>query len=69
MPWPGIGLYTYFIDRISVGLKQLIAGSRKFKLDLIDRTDLASLSERASRVTGIPLLEDLDTEQMKLILE
>lgn len=68
MGWPGIGLYTYLHDRIGVGLQQLLAGSRKFKLDLIDRTDLAALSERASKVTGIPMLEDLDSEQMELIL-
>ncbi|MFQ6053616.1 MAG: hypothetical protein ACE5OO_05235 [Candidatus Bathyarchaeia archaeon] len=69
MPWPGIGLYTYIKDRIGVGLKQLLAGSRKFKLDLIDRTDLAALSERASKVTGIPLLEELDDEEIELILD
>ena len=69
MPWPGIGLYTYLHDRIGVGLKQLLAGSRKFKLDLIDRMDLAALTEKASKVTGIPLLEDLDVEQMELILD
>jgi hypothetical protein len=69
MPLPGVGLYTYLTDRIGVGLKQLMAGSRKFKLDLIDRTDLAALSERANKVTGIPLLEDLDKEQMELILD
>lgn len=68
MGWPGIGFYTYLHDRIGVGLQQLLAGSRKFKLDLIDRTDLAALSERASKVTGIPMMEDLDSEQMELIL-
>jgi hypothetical protein len=69
IPYPAIGLYTYFTDRIGVGLKQLLAGSRKFRLDLISRGDLASLTERAHKVTGIPLLEDLDSEQMELILD
>jgi hypothetical protein len=68
LPWPGIGLYTYLNERIGVGLKQLLAGSRKFKLDLIDRADLSALSERASKVTEIPLLESLDLDQIKLIL-
>ena len=69
MPLPGIGLYTYLQDRIAVGLKQLLAGSRRFKLDLIDRTCIASLTERANKVTGIPLLEDLDAEEMESILD
>ena len=68
MPYQGIALYTYFTDRIGTGLKQLLAGSRKFKLDLLDRCNLASLSERAAKVTGIPLLEDLDAEEMEQIL-
>ncbi|UCH37992.1 MAG: FMN-binding glutamate synthase family protein [Candidatus Bathyarchaeota archaeon] len=68
LPWPGIGLYTYLNERIGVGLKQLLAGSRKFKLDLIDRADLAALSERASKVTEVPLLENLDLDQIVLIL-
>ncbi len=69
IPWPAVGLYTYFHDRIGTGLKQLLAGSRKFRLDLIDRNDLAALTERASKVTGIPLLEELDAEAMELILD
>ena len=69
MPLPAIGLYTYFQDRIAVGLKQLLAGSRRFKLSLIDRTNIAALTERANKVTGIPLLEDLDAEEMESILD
>ncbi len=66
---PGaIGLYSYFVDRIGTGLKQLMAGSRKFKLELLERGDLASLSDRATRVTGIPLLEYIEQEEMEQIL-
>ncbi len=69
MPLPGVGLYTYFADRIGVGLKQLLAGSRRFKLNLIDRSCLAALTDRANKVTGIPLLENLDAEEMESILD
>ncbi len=68
MPYQGIALYSYLNDRIGVGLKQLLAGTRKFKLNLINRNDLASLNDRAAKVTGIPLLEDLDSEEMEIIL-
>ena len=68
IPYGAIGLYTYWTDRIGVGLQQLLAGTRKFKLHLIDRGDLASLTERATKVTGIPLLEDIEQDAMEQIL-
>jgi glutamate synthase domain-containing protein 2 len=66
--WGAIGLYTYFHDRVGVGLKQLLAGSRKWKLDLLDRNDIASLNERANHVTGIQMVEDVDAQAMEQIL-
>ncbi|MEM2321162.1 MAG: hypothetical protein QXS79_04700 [Candidatus Bathyarchaeia archaeon] len=50
--------YIYLSDRIKVGLQQLMAGVRKWKLSLIDRSDLMALTERAAKVTGIPLPEE-----------
>jgi glutamate synthase domain-containing protein 2 len=69
LPWSAVGIYTYFHDRIGVGLKQLMAGCRKFKLDLLGREDIAALTERASRVTGIPTIDELETEAMETILD
>lgn len=69
IPWPAVGLYTYFVDRIGVGLKQLLAGCRKWKLDLLSRDDLAALTERASRVTGIPTIDELAQKSMQDILD
>jgi hypothetical protein len=68
LPWEAVGLYTYLNDRIGVGLQQLMAGARKWKLNLLDRRDLASLTERAAKVTGIPLLEDVESELYETIL-
>ena len=68
IPWEAIGLYTYLTDRIGVGLMQLMAGARKWKLDLLDRNDLMALTERASRVTGIPLAEDVEKDAIEKIL-
>lgn len=64
-----IGLYSYWHDRIGVGLRQLMAGSRKWRLDLIDRGDLASLTERAAKVTGIPTIEEFEKEAIEAILD
>jgi len=68
LPWTAVGVYTYF-DRIKVGLQQLIAGCKKFKLNLIDRSDLASLTERAEEVTGIPMIHKFDEKRFENILD
>lgn len=68
LPWGAVGLYTFLVDRIGTGLKQLLAGVRKWKLSLISREDLASLSERARDVTGIPLVSEVDTDLVESIL-
>ena len=66
--WGAVGLYTYLTIRIEVGLKQLMAGARKWKLNLLDRSDLASLTERAAKATGIPLIEEIEQDVMERIL-
>jgi len=69
IPLEAIGVYTYLTDRVGVGLKQLMAGTRKWKLDLLDRSDLMSLSERAAKVTGIPTVEEVERDAIDRILE
>ncbi|MGC9444252.1 MAG: glutamate synthase-related protein [Candidatus Methanospirareceae archaeon] len=68
IPWSTLGVYTYLSERLSLGLKQLLAGTRKFKLDLIDRSDLAALSELAAEVTGVPMLHEVEQDLMEGIL-
>ena len=70
IPASAIGVYTYFTSKLGIGLKQLLAGVRKFNLDLIDRKDIAYLSQRAKAVIdqwnlGICSQESLDFEQVK----
>jgi hypothetical protein len=62
-----MALCGYF-DRLRVGLQQLMAGCRKWKLDLIDRSDIFALTERASRITGIPLAEETEKDAIERIL-
>jgi len=69
IPWEAIALYTYLTDRIGVGLKQLLAGARKWKLELIDRNDLMSLSETAAKVTGIPMPHEIEKDSIERILD
>jgi glutamate synthase domain-containing protein 2 len=69
IPWQAVGFYTYLNERLKVGLMQLLAGTRKWKLDLLDRNDLVALTERASKVTGIPLVEDAEKDAIERILD
>jgi len=41
---------------------------RKWK-ELIDRNDLMALTERASKVTSIPLVEDAEKDAIERILD
>jgi hypothetical protein len=69
IPLPAVGLYTYLVDRVGVGLQQLMAGARKWKLELLDRSDLVALNERASEVTGIPTIDKMEDDLFEKILE
>ena len=69
IPLEAIGVYTYLTDRVGVGLKQMMAGTRKWKLELLDRNDLMSFSERATKVTGIPTAEEAEKDKIEKILE
>jgi glutamate synthase domain-containing protein 2 len=67
IPWGAVAMYT-FADRLKLGLQQLMAGSRKFGLQHIDRNDIVSLTRECSEVTGIPYVMDSDMKEAERIL-
>ena len=67
IPPAAIGVYTYY-DRLAVGLRQLMAGARKFALDFLSRDDLMALTREAADVSGIPYVMDVDMEEAEKIL-
>jgi len=67
IPPAAIGIYTYY-DRLAVGLRQLMAGERKFALKYIDRSDLFALTKEAAEVSGIPYVMEADMEEAEKIL-
>jgi glutamate synthase domain-containing protein 2 len=68
IPTGAVGLYTYY-ERLGQGLRQLMAGSRRFSLDYMSRSDLASLTPEATAVSGIPYVMDVDREEVDSILK
>lgn len=67
IPTGGLGLYGYF-ERLSQGLRQFMAGSRKFSLEYITRDDIASLTREAADISGIPYITEMDKEEAEKIL-
>jgi len=67
IPPAAIAVYTYY-DRLATGLRQLMAGCRKFALRFVDRSDLMALTREAADVSGIPYVMEADMEEAERIL-
>ena len=67
IPTGALGIYTYY-ERIAQGLRQLMAGSRKFSLQYLSRDDIAALTPEASEISGIKYVMDLDKSEAGEIL-
>jgi glutamate synthase domain-containing protein 2 len=67
IPPGALGLYTYY-ERLAQGLRQLMAGSRKFSLEHLSRDDIAALTRDAAEISGIQYMMDLDQERTEEIL-
>jgi glutamate synthase domain-containing protein 2 len=67
LPTGAIGLYTYY-ERLAQGLRQLMAGSRKFATKYISRDDLVCLTKESAEITEIPHVMDLDKAQVDELL-
>ena len=67
IPTGALGLYTYY-ERLAQGLQQLMCGNRKFALEHIARNDIAALTRKASEISGIKYIMDVDREEVEEIL-
>jgi glutamate synthase domain-containing protein 2 len=68
IPLGAIGIYTY-CQKFKIGLQQLMAGNRNFRLSTISRKDLMALTEEAAKISGIPYVMDAYGEEANKILE
>jgi len=68
IPTGALGLYTY-MQRLAQGLRQIMAGSRKFGLEYITRNDIAALTEEAAKISGICYVTEVDKEEAYKILD
>lgn len=68
IPLGAIGIYSY-VQKLKVGLQQIMAGSRNFTVSTITRNDLMSLTEECAMVTGIPYVMDAYREEALAVLD
>lgn len=67
IPLGAVALYT-FSQKIRVGLQQLMAGSRNFRINTISRKDVMSLTEDAAKISGIPYVMNAYREEAEKVL-
>jgi glutamate synthase domain-containing protein 2 len=58
-----------YVDKISCGLQQLMAGVRKFNLSEITRDELFSANRETESETGIPFMTEAQKESAEAILK
>jgi hypothetical protein len=63
IPTGAVGLYS-FLNRVSVGLRQMMALNRKFALRHIGREDIVPITKHAAEVSGLPTYEDLIAREL-----
>jgi glutamate synthase domain-containing protein 2 len=68
LPSGALGVYSYF-HRLNQGLRQLMAGNRKFALSYITRDDIAALTKPAAEISGISYVLDVDKDEVAKILK
>ena len=68
LPLGAVGIYSA-VDKIKVGLQQLMAGSRNWEVKYISRKDVFSLTEECAKITDIPYVMDAYREEALGIID
>ncbi len=68
IPLGAVALYC-FSQKIKVGLQQLMAGSRNFNVSTISRQDVMSLTEEATKISGISYVMDAYRKEAEKVLK
>jgi hypothetical protein len=68
IPYGAIAIWT-FVDKLSAGLQQLLAGARKFSVGAVSRDDLMAANRETEAEIGIPFMtEALDRQARKILV-
>lgn len=67
IPLGAVAIWTY-IDKLKVGMQQLMAGARSFSVDSISRKDIAAGNRETAVEIGIPFITEAQDDTAKQIL-
>jgi glutamate synthase domain-containing protein 2 len=68
LPLGAVGIFSA-VDKLKVGLQQLMAGSRNWEVQYISRKDIFSLTEECAKVTGIPYVMDAYRDEALAVID
>jgi hypothetical protein len=68
IPFGAIAMYA-FVDKLTCGLQQFMAGARKFNIREIAREDLMAANRETEEVTGLAFMTEARNEQALRILK
>ena len=68
IPLGALGVYS-FCQKTRTGLRQLMAGSRRFNLSTLKRDDVMALTEEAAKVSGIAYVMDAYRDAAEAVLD
>ena len=68
LPLGAVGIFSA-VDKIKVGLQQIMAGARNWNVEYISRNDIFSLTEECAKVTGNPYVMDAYREEALQIID
>ncbi|MBW1747699.1 MAG: hypothetical protein JRJ34_04555 [Deltaproteobacteria bacterium] len=68
LPLGAVGIFSA-VDKIKVGLQQIMAGSRNWAVKYISRNDIFSLTEECSKITGTQYVMDAYRKEALQIID
>ncbi len=68
LPLGAIGIYSA-VDKIKVGLQQIMAGARNWSVPHISRQDIFALTEECAKITKIPYVMDAYRDEAMQIID
>jgi len=68
IPFGAVAMYGY-VDKLSCGLQQFMAGARRFRLAEVCRDDLMSANRETQNVTGLPYMTEALNDKALAILK
>lgn len=68
IPFGAVAMYAY-VDKLTCGLQQFMAGARKARLAELSRNDLMAANRETARESGIPFMTDAENDKAMAVLK